>query len=203
MAKFNKLTAGLTIAGLVVGGVIAGFACDDSSDVDRLTAELADLKAQGPIIETVEVEVDNGNLDLVLDHIYDNKGDVDYLTEDLDDDEVEQVVDRITFINEIKDLAVAEVKAEVADEIDGTQNVTMLDNSTTQVEFDEDDIERIRVQDDGDEVIVDDVDFEDNDAEVKTTVNFEQDGIKFAADFMVEFKDSEVDDLNLLVIRER
>lgn len=201
MAKTSKkLITGLTVAGLVVGGCLGAFVADDSNDVDNLNAQLNDLADQPVLTEIVEVEVDNENLDTVLEHIYDNDGSVSYLTEDLDDDELDQIVDRVAFINEIKSLAVAEIKAEAADELDKVV-YTFADNST--IEFDEDDIERIRVQDDDDEVVIDDVDFEDSDAEVKVTVNFEQDDVKFQADFMVEFKDGEVDDLDLLEIRER
>ena len=204
-----KKTTALLVGGLVVGGLGAGFWADDSSDVDRLTAELALANNVTPevVTETIEVEVDNGNLDTVLQHIYDNDGSVDYLTEDLDDDEISQIVDRIVFTNEIKDLAVAEVKAEAADEIDGTHNVTISDGEPVSVDFDEDDIERVRVQDDDDEVVIDDIDFEDGDADVLVSVNFEHevDGkdVKFVADFNVEIKDGEIDDLNLLEIKER
>ena len=203
MAKTSKkLLTGLTIGGLVVGGLLGGFGFDDSKDVKALQSQVTALQnaPADTINVTQEVEVDNGNLDLVLEHIYDNDGKVNYLLDDLDDDELNQVVDRILFINEIKDATVAEAKAEAADALN-KEVYTFADNST--VTFDEDDIERIRVQDDDDEVVIDSVDFEDSDADVQVTVNFEQDDVKFAADFMVEFKDGEVDDLDLLEIRER
>lgn len=199
----KKLLAGLAIAGLAVGGLIGGIGFDDSKDVKVLQNQLAELQNQpAPIADIVEVEVavDNGNLDLVLNHLYDNDGNVNYLLDDLDDDEVDQIADRITFINEIKSLSVNYLKAEAADALD-KEVYTFADNST--VTFDEDDLERIRVQDDADEVVVDSVDFEDSDADVLATVYFEQDDVKFAADFNVEFKDGEVDDLDLLEIRER
>ncbi len=189
------------IIALIMGGISGVAIFPREVEVEK---EIEVIK-EVPVNVTVEVPVDNGNLDVVLEHIYDNDGNVNYLTEDLDDDELSQVVDRVVFINEIKDLAVAEVKAEAADELDKEELIYFdadLDKRVT-VTFDEDDIERIRVQDDDDEVIVDDVDFEDNDAEVIVTVNFEQDDVKFVADFMVEFKDGEVDDLDLLEIRER
>jgi len=138
---------------------------------------------------TVEVPVDNGNLGLILDEIYDNDGSVSYLTEDLDDDELDLIVDRIVFVNDAKALAVQEVEKEAVDMLH-KEDV----NGTT---LDEDDIERVRVQDEDDEVSVDDVDYEDKDADVFVDVNFEQKDVKYTAKFKVEIKDGEVDDLDL------
>lgn len=148
-----------------------------------------------PVIQEVEVPVyiDNENLDLVLDHIYDNDGVIEYLTDDLDDDEVNQIVDRIVFINDIKSLAVAEVEKEFLDLIDKEE--FEFNNET--IKFDEDDVERVRVRDDADQLIIDSVDFEDSDAEVLVEVRFEQDDVKYIAKCVVEFKDGLVEDLDL------
>ena len=177
-----------------------------------LNSTIVDLKNAEPVIEyvdkevlvnntvEVEVEVDNGNLDLVLDHIYDNKGDVSYLTEDLDDDEVNEIVDRLIFVNEIKVLAAEEAKSEIKDLLDKEE---FTFNNVT-VKFDEDDIERVRVQDDDDEVIVgEDIDFEDGDADVEAEVKFEQDSIKYVANVIVEFRDGSVDDIELSDVKLR
>ena len=178
----------------------------------KLSDNIVDLNNAEPVIEyvdkevlvnntvEVEVEVDNGNLDLVLDHIYDNKGDVSYLTEDLDDDEVNEIVDRLIFVNEIKVLAAEEAKSEIKDLLDKEE---FTFNNVT-VKFDEDDIERVRVQDDDDEVIVgEDIDFEDGDAEVEVEVYFEQDDVKYKALVEVEIKDGEVEDLDLVSVELR
>jgi len=176
----------------------------------KLSDNIVDLNNAEPVIEyvdkevlvnnTVEVEVDNGNLDVVLDHIYDNKGNIKYITNDLDDDEVDQIVDRLIFVNEIKVLAAEEAKSEIKDLLDKEEFT--FNNET--VEFDEDDIERVRVQDDSDELIVgEDIDFEDGDAEVEVEVYFEQDDVKYKALVEVEFKDSEVDDIDLISVEER
>jgi len=176
----------------------------------KLSDNIVDLNNAEPVIEyvdkevlvnnTVEVEVDNGNLDVVLDHIYDNKGNIKYITNDLDDDEVNEIVDRLIFVNEIKVLAAEEAKSEIKDLLDKEEFT--FNNET--VEFDEDDIERVRVQDDSDELIVgEDIDFEDGDAEVEVEVYFEQDDVKYKALVEVEFKDSEVDDIDLISVEER
>lgn len=179
------------VIGLILGGFSGAFLFPNK------IVETETITITNVVNQTVEVPVDNGNLNLVLNHIYDNEGNVSTLTEYLDDDELESIVDRIVFLNEIKSLAVAEVKAEAADELD--KEVF----NETNITFDEDEIERIRVQDDDNEVIVSDVDFDDKDADVKVTVYFEQDDDKYEADFNVEIKDGEVDDLTFLDARLR
>jgi len=198
MAKYSKsLVAWFSIAFLVIGNLLGIAFYNDNAQVEDLQSQLADAQNNSVIeIQEVEIEVDSGNLDLVLEHLYDNDGNVNYLLDDLDDDELNLIADRISFINEIKALAVNYVDAEAADELDKE----VFNNS---VEFDEDEIERIRVQDDADELIVSDIDFEDSDADVLVTVYFEQDDVKYEADFNVEFKDAEIDDMDLLEIRER
>lgn len=141
---------------------------------------------------TQEVEVDNGNLRMVLDHIYDNDGDVNYLLDDLDDDEVEQIADRIVFVNEIKKFASDYVDAEVADYMD------RMYFEDLDVEFDDRDIERIKVKGDAEDIVIADIDFEDKDADLEVTVEFEQDDIDYVAVFEVEVKDGEVDDMSLI-----
>jgi hypothetical protein len=199
MAKNSKaLVTWMSIAFLLIGNLLGFAFYNDNAQVDDLQSQLVDAQNNSVVIQEVEVEVpvDSGNLDLVLEHIYDNDGSINYLLNDLDDDELSLIVDRILFINEIKALAVNYVDTEAADELDKE-----LFNNT--IEFDEDEIERIRVQDDDDEVIVTSVDFEDSDADVLITVYFEQDDVKYEADFNVEIKDNEVDDMDLLEIRER
>ena len=189
MSQELKIGAIVGAVGLVIGGLFGGLV------FPKTIVETENVTITEIVEQTIEVPVDNGNLDLVLNHIYDNDGKVKTLTEDLDDDEIESIVDRIVFLNEVKDKAVAEVKAEAADELHK--------ESFDEVTFDEDDLERIKVQDDDNEVIVSDVDFDDLDADVKVTVKFEQDDVKYEADFNVEIKDNEVDDLTLLEVRYR
>ncbi len=201
--KISKVGAAIGFIIAAFGtGVGSGFYFDQPQEiVKEISVEVpVEVPVEKVVYQDKLVYVDNENLDLVLDHLYDNDGQVEYLLEDLDDDELNLVVERIAFVNEIKSLAAAEVKAEAADELD-KEIYTFADNST--IKFDEDDIERLRVQDDDDELIIDDVDFEDSDATVLVTAKFEQDDVKFEADFEVEFKDGSVDDVSLLEIRER
>jgi len=202
----KKLLAGLGI-GLIglTAGIGAGFVLDTPDTVvqtvtktvyeDKIVEVIKEVPVEVIKTETVEIEVpveveiDNGNLKVVLDHIYDNEGQIEYLLDDLDDDEVDMIVERIVFINEAKMLAIAEVKSE---------GIDMLDKEYIEdIKLDEDDIDRFRIYDDDDEVIIDDVDFEDKDAQVLVEAKFEQDDIKYKALYEVTFKDGIVDDIDL------
>ena len=208
----TKKIVALVCAGALVGAAagVAGSFVSTQDTIKSLEAELAMEKAKAPqVVEVVEtvtevvevpvnvteyVEVDNGNLSMVLDHVYEMDGDVEYLLDDLDDDEVDMIVDRIVFANETKALAVAEVKAELFDELDGEEV-----NGT---ELDEDDMERLRIDDDADEVVILEIDFEELDAEVMVTGTFEQDDVKYSYEAVVEIKDGEVEDFKRIEVSE-
>lgn len=214
----TKQIIGYGLLGAVIGGFIGAVAMPEkvltvekTNPVDAVLKEqlkvtqeeLRVLREAEPevITETVEVEVPSENMGLVLDHIYDNSGDVDYLLDDLDDDEVDKIVDRIVFINDVKKLAVDAVKAELFDEIDGDE-ITLADNTT--YEFDEDDLERLKIDDEDDELIIADVDFEDSDAEVEVSFRFEDDDeVEFEGTCIAKFRDGEFDELTDIEIEER
>ena len=137
----------------------------------------------------VEVPVDNGNLKLVLEHIYDNNGDIEYITDDLDDDEIDLIVDRVVLVNDFKALALNEVKKNLFDELDGE----VVGTET----LDDRDMERLKLDDEADEIVVDEIDFEDKDAELLVTGTFEQDDVEYEFTARVIFKDGEVDELEV------
>jgi len=167
---------------------------------ENIIAELdkkpADVKIVNvPVEKIVEVEklVDNKNLSVVLDHIYDNEGNVDYLVDDLDDDELSLIVERISFINAIKIIGVDKVKSDLFDELDG--------ESIGEYEFDEDELEKLKIDDEADEIEVIDIDFDDNDAELKITFSFEdEDDVEFEGYAIVSFDDGEFDEIEDIVI---
>ena len=140
--------------------------------------------------ETVEVEVDNGNLDMVLEHIFDNDGDIEYLTYDLDDDEVDEIVDRIQFVNDAKQTAMDAVRDELFDELED------------EYEFDEDDLRRLKINNDDDDLIVGDVDFEDSDVEIFVSGTFRDDSDRYYFEAKVEIEDGEFDRLRILNVWE-
>jgi hypothetical protein len=180
---FGKIATGL-LAIVIVGG-IGMYAVPNEVEV-----------LSEPVMipgETIyeEVLVDNGNLELVLDHIYDDNGDMNYLLDDLDDDEVEQIVDRIVFVNEAKTLAANYIKSEIADLLDKEE--------VGEIKLDEDDIKRIRIDSDDDEMEIEDIDFEDKDAHVLINATFKQDDASYKVSFDVEIKENEVDDVEMKV----
>jgi len=205
--KMNKTLKTIAIVGgglvCAAAGCVSGFVLDNPDTIVTVQERIVEVNntVEVPVDVMVEkiVEVDNGNLDLVLDELYDNDGSVEYLIDDLDDDELDQVVDRIVMAQDFKALAVAEIKAELFDELDNT-DVTLADNST--VELDDDDMERLRIDDDSDEVILSDIDYEDGDADVSVTGTFEQDDVKFDYEALVEIKDGEVDDFDIVSVTE-
>lgn len=214
-----KKVAGIFLAGLACAGVGAAIGISafpqvvtetqveiiEVSDTEELQLlqqqlnlsqeQLEELRNQPPQIEKETVYVDNGSLDLVLEHIHDNGGQIEYLTDDLDDDEISLIVERIAFVNDIKELGARYVEDEFADELDRREF-----NGT---EFDEDDVERVRVQDDHDEIAVDDIDFDDLDAELEYVVKFEHDDDDFEALVRVEVRDGRVKELDITEVNPR
>lgn len=195
-----KKITGAALAGLVVGGGAgAYFAPADevvkevpvNVTVEKEVIKYVNSTVEVPVEKIIEVpvyvNVTNDNLAEVLEHIYDNSGNVEYLVEDLDDDEVSQIADRIVFVNEVKKLAIDAVESDLMDELDGE-----LVNTTT---LDDRDMERLRIDDDADEILVDSIDFEDRDADLTVTGSFEQDDVKFDFSAVVRFRDGEYDEL--------
>ena len=191
----KKALAVIGIAGLVAGGAVAGFVADDSNKVNDLITQNVDLQAQidnaalvEPVEVIVEVPVDNENLGLVLDHIYELDGDINYMTDDLDDDEVDKIVERIVFVNEAKAAAVAEVKKKLFDEIDDRWGS----------KYDEDNMDRLRIDDDFDEIEFKIDDWDDQEATVTVKGTFEDDGHKqlFTAELI--FDDGEFDEFGVI-----
>lgn len=205
----KKILSGIA-AGLIAGGVIGAYTfpvekevvlekvINVTKEVPVTVTEYVEVEKPIEVIKEVnvtkEVFVDNGKLDEVLEHIYDNKGKVQYLTEDLDDDEVALIADRIIFINEVKKLAVDVVKDELFDELDNEELGT--------VKFDDKEMERLRVDDDEDEIVIEEVDFDDKDADVLVTGTFEQDDVKYKFEALVEFKDNEFDEIKNIEVEE-
>jgi len=198
----NKMEKKVLKAGLAIGSAaalglsfLAGAVSVDPVETvieKNITVfEQVEVPVEVPIEVIKEIKVDNKNLDLVLEHIYDNDGNVEYLLDDLDDDELEFVVDRIVFVNDVKAQALEIVKKEGIDELDK--------EVVGEVEIDEDDVERFKLYDDDEDVLIDDIDFEDGDAEVLVRVRFEldDDETKYGALYKVSFEEGKFDELDL------
>lgn len=134
---------------------------------------------------TVEVPVDNGNLEMVLDELVKKDGSVEYLTDGLEDDEVDMIVERLFLTKEWESLAIKKVKDKAGRELDGEE----ADN----VSIDEDDISTLNIKED--EVVFEDIDFDDHDADVLVPFSFRQDDDRFDAVARVTILDGEIEDL--------
>lgn len=152
------------------------------------------LEAKGITRELIpQLKLDSENLDLVLDFIYDNKGDVEFVIDDLDEDEVNEIAARISFANEIKNLAFDKVKNKAFDKLDGK----LVTVNGIEVKLDEDDLEDMDM--DIDDVSIDgNIDFEDKDAFVLVPIEFEQEDIEYKAIFRVEINNGLVDEVDIV-----
>lgn len=149
---------------------------------------------------TKEVFVEDERLSQVMDLVYDNDGDISFITDELDSDEVDMIVENLIYGEEVKTMAYAFTKNELFDEID-RESVTLKDNSS--MKLDEDDLEKLRIDNDSNELIFVDTDFEDKDFEVKVTGRFEQDDVDFEFEAVVEIEDGEVEGFKRIEIKER
>ena len=131
------------------------------------------------IIKEVEVEkvieVDNENLGLVLNTIFDKDGNVTYLTEGLLEDEVDQIVDRIVLVNEFELTAENLVKRSFAREL----------AYKFSSDYDARDVQRLVI--DSDATVASNINFMQKDANVSLKVEFRHDGKLYSADVAVEF----------------
>jgi hypothetical protein len=204
LKKIGKI-AGIAAVGALLGGAGVHMTMEPETNIITETVTVEKIvEVPGENITVTEtVEVENENMADLVQEIIDNEGDLSYL--DVDeiedaDDEVQEVANQIIFINDAKALALAEVKKEVFDTLDG-EVITLNDNST--YEFDDNDLERLKLDDDLDELIVSDIDYEDRDCDVTVTGSLEdEDGLEFEFEYIVEIKDGEVDDSDLVSVNE-
>jgi hypothetical protein len=184
----NKIAITIFVALFLIGGLLgAVFKPAEIVNVEVPVEKIVEVER---IVEVPVVSTEAGSNDILLTYAYDNDGDLTLLDiKDLDEDELDQVNDRILFLETIKAAALEHVKAELFDEVDKE-----MVNST---ELDEDELERLKLDDDADEVIVTKIDFEDSDAYVTVFGTFEQDDVKFKFEAEVEFKDGEVEDFSV------
>ena len=136
------------------------------------------------------VYVDNGNLNKVLQFMYDEEGNVEYVVDGLDDNQLNEIVDRIVFINDIKSMAVEKVKSKLFEKLDGMEvsGITLY----------EDDMERLKVNDDYNDIEIENIDFDDEDAKLLLSGTFEQHDTKYDFEAEVRFKDGDFYKLKVL-----
>ena len=187
---------------LLVGGAIAGasmFPVTNTVTVEHnntVNVPVEKIVYQDKIVEkivnqtvTVDVPVDNGNLNTVLQYVYDENGNINYLVDDLKEKEMNQIVDRIVFVNDVKAIAVGEVEDRAFDELD------RMDVGT--VRLDNKDMSRLRIKDEYSDINVTDIDFDNKDSTVMVSTTFENDEVKYDAVFEVAIKDNKFDDIRV------
>jgi len=175
--KENKVIKAAVLAGIVlasagVGAIAHGLMAEPvivEKPVEKIVNQTVEVQVPVEVIKTVEVPVevtveklvDNGNLQLVLDELYDSEGSVEYLTEDLDENEVSQIVDRLVFKTESEALAEALVKQTVVEYIDDEENIFKTGDLE---DFSDKDVYSVTV--DSDDTEFEAVDFDDKEATV-------------------------------------
>lgn len=188
MKTIYKILLGCT-AGMFVGGTIGHLLFPNVQE--KVVTDTVEVPVVETITETVveTVYVDNENLDLVLDHIHENDGDIEYVLDGLDDDELDKIVDRLVFENEFKKFAQDEVKARLFGELHKER--------FNRVRFLEEDMSRLRIDE---EVKMKSVDYEYGDAVFKVTGSLTHDDVEYDFEANVEFKDFKFEDLTIVDI---
>jgi len=202
--------AGVVLSAAVSGGIVHHYSVPTQSEITALEdaakasvdVKSAEAKAFADGVASVEPKVEIKEVEVIkLDSVsaeklavleqalLDNSGDLSVCTEDLDDDEANQIGNCAVFMTDVKNLALAEAKKEIADLVDGE----VVAGET----LDEDDVSRIKLNDELDEVMVTDLDFEDKDATVTVSGKFEHDDVDYEFEVEVEFRDGEVEDISL------
>lgn len=187
----KKIAALVGTIGLVVGG-LGGYVLAPQDVVTETITEQVIVEQPVEVEVVKEVLVDNENLSEVLEFLHDNDGDVQFLTSDLTDSEVDEIVDRVLFVNEAKAIALNSTRSSFFDEINNR-----IYNS---VEFDSDDLERLRIDEDFEDIRVLSTDFDFNDAKIRLTGTFEQDDVEYDFTVDVLVKDGQFEDFENIVI---
>lgn len=207
--KTNKIVA-LGLGGLLVlgtGGALGALLIPrevpgpvqtvvqvQDASAEQLQAAFADgVASVEPVVQIQTVTetktVQSEDLPTVLEYIYNENGNIEYLLSDLDDNEIGLIVDRIVMVNDFKSLAIQGVQKDLFKELD--------DEIVGDITLDKKDMEKLRLNDNADEITVDDIDFNDQDATLVITGVFKQDDSKFDFEAEVSIRDGEYDDLSV------
>jgi len=204
----SKLTAGVAVAGIVAGTVLGALAFPVQNDViipsepvviNATQEELSVAFAEGassvePVVinntlvveKEVIVKVDNGNLALVLETIYDNDGDVEYLLDGLYDDDLDLIVERIVLTNDMKAEAENIIKANFIKELDRQHG------------FDKRDVSRVKL--DSEDTTIGNIDFKYKDSDVATIVEFRFEGNIYVSEVELSFYNGKAQIMNIVSV---
>lgn len=196
---YKYIGAGFCGALLLTSGIGMGFALDKPEpkievkeiEVPVLNTEIVEVEKEVEKEVIKEVDV---NERMMENFIFDHDGDLELLMDDLDEEDTDQISDRIAFIIEAKKLAADAVNEEAKD--------LLHKEEIGEEKLDRDDIERLRIDDDFDEIEMDDVDFDYKDAEFFIHAKFKHDDVDYEADFVIEMEDNKVVDVDLDAVYE-
>jgi hypothetical protein len=196
MKNSSKMKVALTLGGiglLGAGAVLGAVAFPNEVAVPvevkvpvEVPVEIVKEVTVEKVVEVpVAVPVDNGNLQVLLDEMVERDGEMSWLTDGIDEDETELLVERLLMSHEWDRKALSAVQSELADELDKIE----VDGT----EMDEDEIRSIRIN--LEDVTLENIDWDDQDADVMVPFTLRQDDEKFEGVAIVEIREGKVDEL--------
>lgn len=213
--KESKKVAAISLAAVVIAGgigaALGAYIADDSKQLEYLQEKVAELQQNvvelenaEPVVETVvevqevekvveitkEILVDNENLDKILQFAYDNDGNVSLLTSGLKESEIDQVVERLLFLNDVEALTLESARQDLLDLVHNRQvsGRRIRASEVSRMYVDEDSLSK------------DVLSFKHSDAVGQVTVTFEADDRKYEAVIEVEVKDGSVSESKVVSI---
>ena len=192
--NIKKVLTGAAI-GAVAGLALVGCTAEPQIvevEVIKYVNQTVEVEVIKEVNVTVEkmVEVESPLLGQVLRYIDEVEGDAQTVYDESDN--IEELANIMIFDFDNRKLAIDIVDDDLADELDH-----MIVNGTT---LDEDDIKRIRVDDDFDEITLVDMDFEDEQVTYNITGTFEQGNDKFDFVVEIEMENYREDDFTILSV---
>jgi len=182
-----KILVPTLLGSLAIGAGIGAYVFPNQ--VDKVVVNETVVEVPVDVVHNVTVEkmVDNGNLDMVLNHVFDTNGNVSYITSGLKDTEINQIVDRIVFVNDIKTMALNETESGIIKELSNivVGNVTL--NSY--------DIKRLRINNTLSEIPLKNINFDYKDATAVVSGQFEQNSTRYNFVSDVKFVDNKFDSI--------
>lgn len=214
MSKETNILIALAIVALVIGGAIGAVAFSTTELVpvkgDEIVIDLTPEQYEEAFndgVKSVIVTpptyitelVESDDYIIVYNYMYDMNGDMTELMEDLDDDEISLLGMRVLEINDAKALSVVETEDELFDELDRES----IDVDEEEFFFDEDEMSKLRIDDDLNEISVLDSDFDNHEFMIGLTGTFKQDDTYFTFEVEVEIEDGYVDSFEVVDVSVR
>jgi len=143
-----------------------------------------------PVEKIVEKTITVNDKDL-LEEIFVNDGDVEYLLDEVEDDTLDLIVENLGILNDGRNVA------ENVDIDDLAESIEDFDN-----DFNKDYIEDMDLNLDIEDIDINDIDYEDEEFEFEYEFTFEYMDVDYEGVVKINVKDLEVDDIEVLSINE-